>query len=52
MRVPLPLKPLQQVRRALELAQDPPLPDAGLDNLLSAGLKLEARSRIMRFDVP
>jgi Tol biopolymer transport system component len=51
-RVPLPLRPLQQVRRALELAKDPPLPDAGLDNLLSAAIKLEARTRILRFDLP
>ncbi|MEA2272179.1 MAG: hypothetical protein QOI98_887, partial [Solirubrobacteraceae bacterium] len=44
--------PAAQLRRAAELVADPPLPDAGLDNLLSAFVKLEARTRILRFDLP
>jgi Tol biopolymer transport system component len=51
-RVPLPLKPFKQVARAIELAKNPPLPESGLDNLLSAAIKIEARTRILRFDLP
>jgi hypothetical protein len=39
-----------KVRRAIELAKE--LPQAGFDNLLPAAIKLEARPRILLFDLP